>query len=207
MSDYPQSDNAEHDPENPAEAWRMILRKTDFHSAAITAIATAVMAFTTICYTAVSCQQWKTMDRQLTDSENAQSAQLVIEDFKGTFVVTSADQYQINSTFDVRNAGPTAANEIGFVNSSCPPPRISPFASGQSLGPGVIHPFPGPGVGGQISGLKKEGNGYFTSFCFAISYRDIFGRPHLTPDCIVYKSWKTAEKDRWIPCDPGISRQ
>jgi hypothetical protein len=52
-------DDDQRDPETPAEVWRLILSKTNPHATGITAIATVVMAFTTICYSVISCGQWR----------------------------------------------------------------------------------------------------------------------------------------------------
>ncbi len=137
-------------------------------------------------------RQWETTQRQLKDSEASTSAHLIIEDFNPTLTMAPGQSMLIRGSLKVSNDGNSVASEIYFVQEFVgsrlplhPLPELTPtpVPNGPSLGIGKSIEVP---VGMQIGQWDAvEKGGWFVGFWIAVSYRNIFGEPEITPACIV----------------------
>jgi hypothetical protein len=148
-------------------------------------------------------QQGETARRQLDNSEAAQRADLIIENFKVMDFPTAPNGMPY-ATFTVRNVGNTVANEIDIttsarVQSSVNPKelgkaleaniKIAPSPSGWSLAPGRsrsnfnVQFELGPETS-QLLAMKRSVFAFVVEV--TVSYRDIFKRAHRTSDCLIY---------------------
>jgi hypothetical protein len=121
-----------------------------FYIECLAALATVSIAGFTAFYVHYSNEQWQTMQRQGANSEAAQRADLIIEDFRVENFPTAPNVIPY-ATFTVRNAGNTVANEISVATSARIQTRtnmkqsgrafetnakLAPSPSGWSLAPG-----------------------------------------------------------------------
>src|SRR5271154_5674260 len=181
-----------------------------------TALATAVIAGFTVALYCVSTRQWKTMDRQLRDSEIAQAASLSI---KGLQIADFPKSPRI--VFDLKNAGPTRADRVTLMigNGTVDPAQelrffcgplaetglgtIQPNANGFSISQSDQRHFEEP-IGGMLFDPEMQkhlprgteeraladilGGKSDLYVNVVASYRDLFGNALSTADCVVYKS-------------------
>jgi hypothetical protein len=178
-------------------AWRWLRglpSLLDRHNGSITSLATVAIVCLTFVYVLYSKKQWETMLRQLNDYEVSTAAHLIIEDFDPTLTMGEPGQGMfIRGSFKVTNDGSSVAREIYFARqdqgSKMPPHLLSelkplPVPNGPSLGQGKSIEFP---VGIQAGQWDAVENGkWFVSFQLAVSYRNIFGEPAITPVCLMY---------------------
>ncbi len=185
----------------------------DTHSGIITALATVAIVFLTAVYVLYSKRQWETMrnqaailQRQLKDAEASTSAHLIIEDFNPTLTMGEHGQGMlIRGSFTVTNVGSSVASEIYFVSAFAagiippdPLPELKPIPvpNGPTLSPGKSIEFP---IGIQAGQWDAVENGkWFVSFQIAVSYRNIFGEPAITPACLMY--YYQLKKVSPMPC-------
>ena len=161
-----------------------------------TAFATVIMAITTTAYTVLSLCQLNVMDKQqqiMQQQLDITAAQLVVEDFKANRVPTQQDP-KVEFTLTIRNAGNTVAHNLSIsegagvsrvtdsnklINTTIIP---QPDPNGPSLAPGTTKPYRFNG-----SFLPYMLNGEWNVLTSVeVHYRDIFGKPHVTTDCIMY---------------------
>ena len=174
-----------------------------------TALATVVIAAFTVELTCVSNRQWQTAQRQLDDSENAQAANLVVEDFNVTYKVEptmgNGGTFDYDGSFTVRNAGGTVATELnirrdtgtgrdqaGPTDYDYPP---APVPSGAGLAPDKTRTYKISGGSGPADKIMN-GKAFF-NIEVAVSYRDIFNRAHITADCLLF----SADSHTFSPCE------
>lgn len=164
-------------------------------------VLTAGIVYATFSYTHYASLQWKTMDRQLRDSEALQSAKLVIEDFNPTITVKD-DTALITGTLKITNAGQSVATQLYInrgsfgVNRSFVPKGIVmepdwlsklkpiPLSSGPSIVAG--HTLDYPITESEVSWTEVQSGKWVDGFTIAVSYRDIFERPQIVAACFQY---------------------
>jgi hypothetical protein len=143
------------------------------------------------------------MQRQGANSEAAQRADLIIEDFRVENFPTAPNIIPY-ATFTVRNAGNTVANEISVATSARIQTRtnmkqsgrafeanakLAPSPSGWSLAPGRsrsdlnVEFELGPETRQVL--VRKRSTLVFV-IEVAVAYRDIFKQAHVTSDCLMY---------------------
>lgn len=183
-------------------AWRFIARRfvrivafLDTYNGAVTALATVAIMLLSGIYVHYSKAQWETMQRQLIDSEAAQSAQITIEDFVPDISEGKSGQGElINGNVVIKNNGATVAKEItggvGYWESRVMPKRCaevsagSPSSTGPSLAPQDTRPY---AVATQIGDWSEVDKGaMFFGYDIAFSYRNVFGQVMTTYDCFMY---------------------
>lgn len=185
----------------PHWSWRRPFRGIKVTDIVMT-VATAVIAFSTWRYTHYAGQQWETMQRQLTDYERRESAQLVIEDFTPT-VTTSSGNITFTGSIRTKNVGASIAKEIFVQYAAVLIPAFpfsekwdaTPSRSGQSLGPGDESRE----IGNFDLGTDKNmilNRSMVWSINIAVSYRNIFGVPMVVSDCLAY----VAKAQLFRPC-------
>jgi hypothetical protein len=192
----------------------------DRHGVSVSAIGTAVGALGTVTivvltffYVSYSKQQWQTMQRQLTDYETREGADLVVK----IDVAVTSPQYPVlvKGKFTVTNTGSSVAREIYFqstqwvttikpeVNSIRAIPPIT-LPSGASLAPNDV-PLEYP-IGMQVGDPDGvEESKVFVGFEAWVGYKTIFGIAKITQACFMYYP----QPGKFLPCPtaPQIERQ
>lgn len=145
----------------------------------------------------VSFYQFLVMREQITDSEDAQSAQLVVEDFKPTLTLGEPGQGMLlQGDIKITNGGPSVAHGL-YINIASWGARTKPDvwvelaklkAIPNPVGPSILPTksisYP---VGTQYGNWKEiESEQWFTGWKIAVSYLDIFNRRHIQTDCFMY---------------------
>lgn len=150
--------------------------------------------------------------RQIDDAEAVQRAQLVIEDFT-VDSVRGSNETQHHSKFTLRNVGHTVADEINIGYSSGWGMGLTQEREKGSLESNakIIRPDPagwslGANDNRAMSGATSgEGNAAYDAvlkgaaalhFQIFVAYRDIFGKPRLTSDCLYFN----ASAQKFTPC-------
>lgn len=166
---------------------------------ALMLLLTGAIAYASITYTEYAKLQWKTMKRQLDDSEAGQRGILVVENFSPTLKTGNPGQGEfIEGEFKVTNVGHSVADQINIarvinLSRQVPPPPVRNFdkavfpniaQNGPTLPEGKSLEVP---FGYQV-GLWDEvvaGRAY-VEIDILIAYRDVFGRYHTYPGCFRY---------------------
>jgi len=131
--------------------------------------------------------------RQIIDSEAAQRANLIIEDFTPDVSKDAPGVgLLVNGTIDVTNTGQTTASELnaapaiwgstGFLPQPLPPEfQQKPVLGGPSLGPGKTRRYQ---IISQVPNFDEihKGKAYW-GVTIEVAYKDIFGHPHYVYDC------------------------
>jgi hypothetical protein len=157
---------------------------------------------------AVACIYWKQLAvmsgqlemtrKQLDDAENVQAARLTIENFE--LKVVPGDSFTVEGSYDVKNVGVTVATEIsiGFEGHggrgsidkmAMGKSTITPSPDGFSLGQGSVRHF-ATGRAGNGTVAEVVSGIWTDTYEIEVGYRDIFNRPHIVTDCLVYHSFK-----------------
>ena len=199
--------------------WRKTIGRVLTSSDFWTAASTIVIAVFTVELYCVSNRQWQTMQRQLRDSEVAQTASLSIQ---GLHIENFPQNLRV--VFDVTNAGPTRADRITLAiggGSISPTDELdffcgkltqgglggaAPNINGFSLSQGDHRHFDEE-MGGPLFDpavrkwrepipvigdvLSGKSSVYIDVFA---SYLDVFGNIASTADCVVFT------KGRFVPC-------
>jgi hypothetical protein len=148
-------------------------------------------------------QSVRLAQRQITDSESQQAAQLVVEDYKAEWVVGS-NVDTVRLTYKLHNVGQTTASQIGIhdivwtqVNpvikgkKSDTDPNFPIDPNGFSLPAGVARPFT---VEQPVNGLSRSDSTQM--FGVSVKYLDIFGQHKRTGDCLYH----VPHSDDFYPC-------
>ena len=139
-----------------------------------------------------------TTQQQIRDSEDAQSAQLVIEDFKPKLTEGKPGQgLLVDGEITVTNGGATVAREIypnvgsGWSARALPDmwknlARLKPIPN--PAGPSILpNHSVSYSIHDQLGDWEEVKAGHmYTGYTAAISYVDIFNRPHIQTDCFMY---------------------
>jgi hypothetical protein len=155
---------------------------------------TFIIALSNFFYTRYAKRQWVVMERQLTDVEAAQAAQIVVDDFKPDIYAGKPGQGEfITGNFTIRNAGQTIASEIYVAQSSWgsirpPTPMYKlkpiPVPNGPSLAQGQTRDYPVGVQEGNWDGVQQ--GKWFIGFDIAVNYKDVFGNSKIVSDCFMY---------------------
>ena len=169
-------------------------------AASVSAIATIAIVCLTFNYVKYSKKQWETMDRQLTDYEKAEAAQVAVEFSPTVKMGKPREGLIIDGNINIINIGQTTAvnfTAMGFLwnrNLEPPKPGIPGIASetasvtsldlsGIRLGSGRSQSYP---VGFQVSQLDEIRQGMWQSGVWVdFTYDDVFGRHYSDRDCFM----------------------
>jgi hypothetical protein len=165
----------------------------DAHDGLITAFATVAIVLLTFVYVTYSRRQWELAQRQLNDYEASTGARLTIEDFNPTLTAGPGQRMSIRGSLKVSNEGNSVASEIhpeeDFAAGrlplrSLPELKPTPAPNGPSIGVGKSTEYP---VDLQAEQWDAVARGeLFVGVRFAVSYKNIFGEPKVTPACFMY---------------------
>lgn len=198
---------------------RFVLFVRDHNTSnAFVVVLTFVIAFASLGQVVASLLEWdaignqlEVIRRQMTDSEDAQSANLVMNKFECRETSTGP-KFSAHCHFDLVNDGPSAAEQINIhdgglkfdnVKNRADPDlteKPSPNPNGQSVASHSPLPYDWDG-GDGLSAEYLDGNARYNFYIWInVSYVDIFKRPHILHECIQYRGWKSGYQHQWMRC-------
>jgi hypothetical protein len=186
------------------------LKKLD--SNRVIAVATVVIAISTIFQFGAALAQWIIMSRQLNDFESSQRASLTFDPLEADWPLGPMPQ-NIAIKCTILNVGLTSATSVdvsfgggggtaegrvtqhhGGIRFDIPftglPDTPNPVSVGPTIGPNKTRdcswnvPLDANGVS------ELRGGKVFSVFWVSVSYKDVFGKSYLANDCLIYQPWE-----------------